>query len=64
MAISAIESANDIKETLTISANPRSISKMRGLNNSNINRLKEQFHFQSITVLPDSALAVEELKVG
>ena len=64
MAISAIESANAIKETLTIFVNPRGISKMRGLNNSNIKSLKEQFHFQSITVVPDSCLAVEELKVG
>jgi histone acetyltransferase (RNA polymerase elongator complex component) len=63
MAISAIESANAIKETLTIFVNPRSISKMRGLNNSNIKRLKEQFHFQSIAVVPDSSLAAEELKV-
>ena len=63
LTISAIESANAIKETLTIFVNPRSISKMRGLNNSNIKRLKEQFHFQSITVVPDSSLAAEELKV-
>ena len=64
MAISAIESANAIKETLTIFVNPRSISKMRGLNNSNIKRLKEQFHFQSIAVVPDSSLAADELMVG
>jgi histone acetyltransferase (RNA polymerase elongator complex component) len=64
MAISAIESANAIKEALTIFVNPRSISKMRGLNNSNIKRLKEQFHFQSIEVVPDSSLAAEELMVG
>jgi histone acetyltransferase (RNA polymerase elongator complex component) len=64
MAISAIESAKAIKEALTIFVNPRSISKMRGLNNSNIKRLKEQFHFQSIEVVPDSSLAAEELMVG
>jgi hypothetical protein len=63
MAISAIESADSVKETLTIFVNPRSISKMRGLNNSNIKRLKEQFHFQSIAVVPDSSLAAEELNV-
>jgi histone acetyltransferase (RNA polymerase elongator complex component) len=50
MAISAIESANAPKETLTLFVNPRSISKMRGFNNSNIRKLKEQFHFQSIEV--------------
>jgi histone acetyltransferase (RNA polymerase elongator complex component) len=64
MAISAIEGANAIKETLTIFVNPRSISKMRGLNNSNIKRLEEQFHFQSIAVVPDSSFAVDELMLG
>ena len=64
MAVSAIECANCIKESLTILVNPRSISKMRGLNNSNIKRLKEQFHFRSIEVVPDLSLAVEELMVG
>jgi histone acetyltransferase (RNA polymerase elongator complex component) len=64
MALAAIESANSLKETLTIFVNPRSISKMRGLNNSNIKRLKEQFHFQSIEVVADASLAAEELVVG
>jgi histone acetyltransferase (RNA polymerase elongator complex component) len=64
MAISAIESANDVKETLTIFVNPRSISKMRGLHNSNIKRLREKFHFQSIAVVPDSSLTAEELMLG
>ena len=64
MAISAIESANAIKETLTIFVNPRSISKMRGLHNSNIEKLKTRYQFKLIAVVPDSSLAVEELKVG
>ena len=64
MAISAIESANAIKETLTIFVNPRSISKMRGLRNSNIEKLKKRYQFRLIAVVPDSSLAAEELKVG
>jgi histone acetyltransferase (RNA polymerase elongator complex component) len=63
MAIAAIESPSSRKETLTIFVNPRSISKMRGLNNSNIKKLKERFHFQSIEVVPDASLAEEELTV-
>ena len=63
MDLSAIESANAMKEVLTIFVNPRSISKMRGLKNVNIKRLKEEFHFHSIAIVPDSSLAVEELKV-
>jgi histone acetyltransferase (RNA polymerase elongator complex component) len=45
MAISVIESANDVKETFTIFVNPRSISKMRGLHNSNIEKLEKRYHF-------------------
>jgi len=63
-AIAAIESASSRKEILTIFVNPRSISKMRGLNNANIKRLKEQFHFQSIEVVPDASLVAEELMIG
>ena len=63
-AMSTIEAANSLKDTLTIFVHPRSISKMRGLKNSNIEKLKERYQFKSIAVVPDSSLAVEELRVG
>ena len=62
-AIAEIESASSIKETLTIFVNPRCISRMRGLNNSNIKRLKEQFHFQSIEVVPDASIPEDSLMI-
>jgi histone acetyltransferase (RNA polymerase elongator complex component) len=64
MAVASIESADSINQNLTISVHPRSISKMRGLNNSNIGILKKQYQFKSIAVVPDSALLEDELKVG
>ena len=63
-ALAAIESAGIVKDTLTIFVNPRSISKMRGLNNSNIKKLKNQFQFESVVVMPDLALGEEELRIG
>jgi histone acetyltransferase (RNA polymerase elongator complex component) len=63
-AMSAIESANSLNKKLIIFVNPRSISKMRGLNHSNIEKLKKRYQFKLIAVVPDSSLAVEELKVG
>ncbi len=39
--VRAIESDGMVKGTLTILVNPRSISKMRGLNNANIKKLKK-----------------------
>jgi hypothetical protein len=63
-AISAIEAANSLKDTLTLFVNPRSISKMRGLKNSSIKKLKKRYQLKSIAVVPDCSLAVEELRVG
>ena len=64
MAISAIESAKVFKDSLTIFVNPRCISKMRGLRNSNIRRLKERFHLHSIAVVPDTSIGAEEMMLG
>ena len=63
MAVAAIESANSLKETLTIFVNPRSISKMRGLNNSNIERLQDRFQLASIAVKPDASIPEENLMI-
>ena len=63
MAISAIESASSRKETLTIFVNPRCISKMRGLNNSNIKRLQSRFQLTSLAVKPDVSIPEDRLKI-
>ena len=61
--LAAIESVKYVKDTLTILVNPGSISKMRGLNNSNIKRLKNQFQLNSVTVVPDSSLGKDDLRI-
>ena len=63
MAITAIESASSRKETLTIFVNPRSISKMRGLNNSNIKRLQSRFQLISLAVKPDAYIPEDSLMI-
>jgi histone acetyltransferase (RNA polymerase elongator complex component) len=62
-AAAAIESAGSTSNMLTISVNPSSISKMRGLNNSNIKKLKKEYGLYSIEVIPDGSLAKEELNI-
>ena len=62
-ALAAIESAGLVKNTLTISVNPRSISKMRGLNNANIKKLKKRFKLDAVEVRPDSFLAEDEMNI-
>jgi histone acetyltransferase (RNA polymerase elongator complex component) len=59
----AIEAAESITNTLTIRVNPHSISKMRGLNNSNIKKLKKEFRFDSVAVRPDNSLTEGEVKI-
>jgi histone acetyltransferase (RNA polymerase elongator complex component) len=63
MAVSAIESARSLKETLTIFVNPRSISKMRGLNNSNIKMLQSRFQLTSLAVKPDASIPEDSLMI-
>ncbi len=63
MAISAIESVYSLKEKLTIYVNPHSISKMRGLNNSNIKRLQSRFQLRSLAVKPDVSIAEDSLRI-
>jgi histone acetyltransferase (RNA polymerase elongator complex component) len=61
--LKAIESGGMVTDRLTILVNPRSISKMRGLNNSNIKKLKEQFKLDSVEVVPESSLGNDDLKI-
>jgi histone acetyltransferase (RNA polymerase elongator complex component) len=43
---------------------PSSISKMRGLKNTNIKRLKARFQIDSIELIPENAISEETLRVG
>ena len=59
----ALGSMRTLSDTITILVNPRSISKMRGLNNANTKKLKSRYKLKKVAVVPDSALGIEELKV-
>jgi histone acetyltransferase (RNA polymerase elongator complex component) len=59
----ALDSIKMLSDTITISVNPRSISKMQGQEKLNIKKLKERYQLKSVKVLPDDSLAEEELKV-
>ena len=62
-AVTAVESTGSPTDILTIMVNPRSISKMRGLNNSNVKKLKKQFGFYSVEVRPDDSLSEDEVRI-
>jgi len=64
MAVAQIESSVLNTDSISIRANPGDVSKLRGLRNRNIEILKSKFGFESIAVIPDDALAQDQLKVG
>jgi histone acetyltransferase (RNA polymerase elongator complex component) len=63
-AASAIKSAELRQAAVSIRVNPVSVSKMRGLKNANIRKLKDQFHLESIEIVPDYALPEDDLKIS
>lgn len=63
MAVSAIDSAEFLEDTLTIFVNPRCISKMRGLNNSNIKNLQSRFQLKSLAVRADDTIPDAHLTI-
>lgn len=63
MAMSAIKSASPKGDRVGLHVHPRSVSKMRGLKNGNIKKLREKFHLQSIEIVPDNTLKEDQLAV-
>lgn len=63
MAMAAIRLAKSNRKAITLKVHPRSISKMRGLNNQNLEILKKKFKIESLQIVPDYALAENRLLV-
>jgi histone acetyltransferase (RNA polymerase elongator complex component) len=61
MATAIMENKAVSRETVTIKVHPRSISKMRGLKNRNVETLKKKFRLQSLKIVPDPSLAEDAL---
>ena len=62
-AILTIKSKRIKGGTVAIRVHPNNVSKMRGQKNKNIKTLKQQFHFNSVDIIPDSTIAADELMV-
>jgi len=63
MATSIMDAAKDSCDKITIKVHPRSISKMRGLKNKNLEILKRKFQIESLEIIPDLTLAEDKLTV-
>jgi flagellar biosynthesis/type III secretory pathway protein FliH len=60
---SAIISAGTPGEQIFIYVHPHDVPKMRGLKNSNIDKLIAGYRFKKVTIIPDAALGEGDLKV-
>ena len=61
MATSILESEVSVRDEVCIKVHPRSISKMRGLKNRNIEMLKIKYDIKSIKIIPEPSLAENSL---
>jgi histone acetyltransferase (RNA polymerase elongator complex component) len=52
------------QDTVTINVHPKSISKMRGMKNSNMETLKRRFRLQSLDIVPDPTLDEDRLSIS
>jgi len=64
MAAEVMEKQSALADTVTIKVHPRSISKMRGLKNRNVDALQKRFHIQSLKIVPDASLPEDQLTVS
>jgi histone acetyltransferase (RNA polymerase elongator complex component) len=63
-ACTALTAANPAGANITIFVNPRRISTMRGIKNSNIAQLKRRFGLEHIDIIPDISIDEDSLKIG
>lgn len=64
MAAEVMEKQSAFEDTVTIKVHPRSISKMRGLKNKNVDALKKRFHIKWLKIVPDSSLPEDRLTIS
>jgi hypothetical protein len=64
MAMSGIELENFEGNDVILQVHPRSVSKMRGLKNRNIELLGEKFNLKSVDIVPTASLGEDQLKVS
>jgi histone acetyltransferase (RNA polymerase elongator complex component) len=64
MATEIIKVEKISRDAVEIRVHPRSISKMRGMTNNNVETLKRRFQLQSLKIAPDASLAEDSLSIS
>jgi radical SAM superfamily enzyme len=62
-ACMALKTANPAGPNISIFVNPRRISTMRGLNNSNVERMRRRFGLDQIDIIPDIRIDEDSIKL-
>lgn len=62
-AVSELSGKAKINDRAVLYVNPRSISKVRGIQNAAVLRLKKKFRLKAVNVVPDERLAEDDLTV-
>ena len=63
-AISALKSVNPTGNGVVLHVHPQSVSKMRGLKNGNMKKLRATLDLQSLEIVSDNSLKEDQLKVS
>jgi histone acetyltransferase (RNA polymerase elongator complex component) len=63
-AAAALSAGQDHGQTVTLTVHPRSLSRMQGLNKSNMEILKHRFHIETLYLATDPALDADSVRVG
>ncbi|UCH22709.1 MAG: radical SAM protein [Deltaproteobacteria bacterium] len=63
MAISAIDARISTDDIVSINVHPRSLSKIKGLKNGNIDFLKKRFKIRHLKIIPDSSMGEDKLSI-
>jgi histone acetyltransferase (RNA polymerase elongator complex component) len=64
MATEIIKDKGISRDAVELRVHPRSISKMRGMTNNNVETLKRRFQLRSLKIVPDFSIAEDSLAVS
>jgi len=64
MATEIMKAEGVSRDTVSLKVHPRSISKMRGMKNRNVETLKKRFKLQSLKIVPNPSLGEDKLALS
>ncbi len=63
-ASALLQTLDSAEDTVCLKVHPKSISKLKGHKNNNINKLKDAYQLRAIRVIPDPSLSINEIDIS